>query len=230
LKQSEVEDVMPRTTAQNEALRAATRETVQTAAIRVFARDGFTAASIRTIAAEAGLSIGSIYRHYATKHELFDEFLVQAATGLAAAAARLEGPGSPTDLVREFTTAYLADLAADDGAAEFSEVVSQGFSTDTPTGTRARLLAPHQALWQAFSAVVRRGQEAGQLADGDPDTMTVCYFATLSGLSTMRLALRHDLNLPSTELVLRTLMATPAAATPTAATPAPTLTAGSNDD
>ncbi|MEV0952782.1 TetR/AcrR family transcriptional regulator [Promicromonospora sp. NPDC050249] len=212
---------MPRTTAQNEALRTATRETVQTAAIRVFARDGFTAASIRTIAAEAGLSVGSIYRHYATKHELFDEFLVQATTGLAAAAARLEGPGSPIDLVREFTTAYLADLAADDGAAEFSEVVSQGFSTDTPAGTRARLLAPHRTLWQAFSAVVRRGQEAGQLADGDPDTMTVCYFATLSGLTTLRLALGHDVNLPSAELVLRML---------TAATPTATLTAGSDDD
>lgn len=211
---------MPRTTAQNEALRAATRETVQTAAIRVFARDGFAAASIRTIAAEAGLSIGSIYRHYATKHELFDEFLTQAAAGLSAAAARLDGPGSPIDLVREFTTAYLADLAADDGAAEFAEVVSQGFGTDTPTGTRARLMEPHRSLWQAFSAVIRRGQEAGQLADGDPDAMTACYFATLTGLTTMRLALHGDLTLPSTELVLRTLTATPTA----------TPTAGSDDD
>jgi AcrR family transcriptional regulator len=217
---------MPRTTAQNEALRAATRETVQTAAIRVFARDGFTAASIRTIAAEADLSVGSIYRHYATKHELFDEFLAQATTGLAAAAARLDGPGSPIDLLREFTTAYLADLAADDGAAEFSEVVSQGFSTDIPTGTRARLLDPHRALWRAFAAVVRRGQEAGQLADGDPDTMTVCYFATLSGLTTMRLALRDDLTVPDAELVLRPLTTTPAAT----AIPTATPTAGSDDD
>jgi AcrR family transcriptional regulator len=197
---------MPRTAEQNEALRAATRETVQTAAIRVFARDGFAAASIRTIAAEAGLSVGSIYRHYATKHELFDEFLGQATAGLAAAAA-LEGPGRPLDLVREFTAGYLADLAADEGAAEFFEVVNQGFSTDTPTGTRARLLAPHRSLWRAFSAVVRRGQEAGQLAEGDPDTMAVCYFATLSGLTTMRLALHDGLTMPGIDLVLRTLTA-----------------------
>ncbi|WP_275006185.1 TetR/AcrR family transcriptional regulator [Promicromonospora iranensis] len=198
---------MPRTAEQNEALRAATRETVQTAAIRVFARDGFAAASIRTIATEAGLSVGSIYRHYATKHELFDEFLDQATGGLAAAAARLEGPGLPLDLIREFTVGYLADLATDKGAAEFFEVVNQGFSTDTPAGTRARLLAPHRSLWQAFSAVVRRGQEAGQLADGDPETMTVCYFATLSGLTTMCLALHDELTMPSADLVLRTLTA-----------------------
>jgi len=196
---------MPRTLKQNEALRAATRETVQTAAIRVFAREGFATASIRTIAAEAGLSVGSIYRHYATKHELFDEFLDQATTGLGAAAARLEGEGRPLDLVREFTAGYLSDLAGDNGAAEFFEVVNQGFSTDTPAGTRARLLAPHQALWRAFAAVVRRGQEAGQLADGDPEHLTVSYFATLTGLTSMRLALHDDLTMPSADLVLRTL-------------------------
>jgi AcrR family transcriptional regulator len=198
---------VPRTAEQNESLRATTREAVQTAAVRVFARDGFAAASIRTIAAEAGLSVGSIYRHYATKHELFDEFLDQAAAGLGAAATRLEGEGGAIDLVREFTAGYLADLVGDSGAAEFFAVVDQGFSTDTPAGTRSRLLAPHRSLWRAFAAVVRRGQQAGQLADGDPEQMTVCYFASLSGLTTMRLALHDDLTMPSTDLVLRTLTA-----------------------
>jgi len=196
---------MPRTVEQNEALRATTREAVQTAAIRVFARDGFHAASIRGIAAEAGLSVGSIYRHYATKHELFDEFLDQAIAGLGATAERLGGEARPLDLVRAFTTDYLADLARDDGAAEFFHVVSQGFSTDTPSGTTARLLTPHRELWEAFSAVVHRGQEAGQFAAGDPEAMTVCYFAALSGLTTMRLALHGDLTMPSVDLVLRVL-------------------------
>ncbi|WP_066363471.1 TetR/AcrR family transcriptional regulator [Herbidospora mongoliensis] len=196
---------MPRTVEQNEALRATTREAVRTAAIRVFARDGFATSNIRDIATEAGLSVGSIYRHYATKHELFEEFLDQAVAGLHAAAARLGGAGRPLDLVREFTTAYLSDLAADDGAAEFFVVVNQGFGTDTPAGTTARLLAPHRSLWQAFAGVVRRGQEQGHFTHGDPETMTVCYFATLSGLTTMRLALHGDLTLPSADQVLRTL-------------------------
>ncbi|TKK87388.1 TetR/AcrR family transcriptional regulator [Herbidospora galbida] len=190
---------MPRTDEQNEALRATTREAVRTAAIRVFARDGFTAANMRGIAAEAGLSVGSIYRHYPTKHHLFDEFLDQAATGLDAAAKRLAGAGRPIDLVRAFTDEYLADLARDDGAAEFFVVVNQAFGTDTPAGTTARLMEPHRSLWRAFAAVVRRGQEAGEFAGGDPEAMTVVYFATLSGLTTMRLAL------PDADLVLRSL-------------------------
>ncbi|WP_061298994.1 TetR/AcrR family transcriptional regulator [Herbidospora cretacea] len=196
---------MSRTAEQNEALRAATREAVRTAAVRVFARDGFTTSNMRDIAAEAGLSVGSIYRHYATKHDLFEEFLDQAAAGLDAAAARLGGEGRPLRLVREFTAGFLADLAADDGAAEFFVVVDQAFGTDTPRGTTARLLRPHRALWHAFAEVVRRGQDAGEFAPGDPGELTVCYFATLSGLTTMRLALRGETALPSVDVVLRVL-------------------------
>lgn len=196
---------MPRTADQNEALRIATREAVQTAAVRVFARDGFAGASIRAVAAEAGLSVGSIYRHYETKHELFDEFLDQAAHGLGAAASRLAGEGRPLDLLREFTTTVLADLTDHDGAAEFYVVVDQAFSTDAPPGARERLLPAQQSLWRTFAAVVRRGQEAGEIADGAPESLTACVFATLSGLSAMRLALRDDLAVPEADLVLRVL-------------------------
>jgi AcrR family transcriptional regulator len=67
-------------------LAASTLEAIQAAAVRVFARHGFAASNMQAIAARAGLSVGSIYRHYATKHELFNELLDQAVTGLGSAA------------------------------------------------------------------------------------------------------------------------------------------------
>ncbi|MBZ2198927.1 TetR/AcrR family transcriptional regulator [Occultella gossypii] len=196
---------MPRTDEQNEAIRAATRDTIRTAAVREFAARGFAAANIRGIAAEAGLSTGSIYRHYATKEELFDELLTLAATGLAAAAQRLAGPGGPLGLVREFAATYLADLRGDRGEAEFFMVINQGFTSDTPPGTTARLASAHSSLWRAFAALVRRGQEEGEFAGGDAEQLTVGFFAMLTGLTTLRLALRDDLPMPELDLVLRHL-------------------------
>ncbi|WP_163543135.1 TetR/AcrR family transcriptional regulator [Occultella kanbiaonis] len=196
---------MPRTDEQNEAIRAATRDTIRTAAVREFAARGFAAASIRGIAADAGLSTGSIYRHYATKEELFDELLTQAATGLGAAAERLAGPGRPPDLVREFAATYLADLQGDRGEAEFVMVVNQGFTSDTPPGTTARLAAAHTALWRAFADLVRRGQEEQQFGRGDAEQLTVAFFAMLAGLTTLRLALGDDLAMPELDLMLRHL-------------------------
>lgn len=196
---------MARTAEQNQALRATTRAAIETAAVRVFAHQGFAAANIRQIADEAGLSTGSIYRHYASKEELFDALLEQASTGLAAAADQLSGDGDPVDLIREFTETYLSDLAKGDGAAEFNMVINQGFTTDTPAGTADRLATTQQTLWRAFAALVRRGQLGGRFAGGDPAKLTAHYFALLSGITTMRVAMMGELAEPDGDIVLRLL-------------------------
>ncbi|MGK3949912.1 TetR/AcrR family transcriptional regulator [Microbacterium sp. K2] len=200
---------MPRTEAQNSALRTATRSAIETAAVRVFARSGFAAASIRQVADEAGLSVGSIYRHWVSKEELFDHLLGQAARGLEAAAAGLSGPGDPVSMIRSFTETYLADLTSDDGAAEFYVVINQAVETDIPQGTTPRLQATRAMLWNAFAALLERGQAEGQIARGDPARMTAHYFAMLAGLTTMRLALRDKGQEPDAGLILRMLTGGP---------------------
>ncbi|NLE78638.1 MAG: helix-turn-helix transcriptional regulator [Rhodococcus sp.] len=200
---------MARTTEQNEALRATMRSTVETAAVRVFARRGFAAASIRQIADEAQISTGSIYRHYASKEELFDELVEQAARGLGAAAAKLSAGGDPIDLIRSFTEAYSADLAADTGAAEFYMVMNHGFTTDTPTGTASRLAASQKAVWQAFASLVEQGQAERRIVAGDPARMTAHYFALLAGITTFHVALHEDSAAPDVDLILRMLTGEP---------------------
>jgi AcrR family transcriptional regulator len=49
----------------------ATRQTLIEAASRLFTRDGYAATSIRAIAAEAGITGGSVYNHFAGKEEIF---------------------------------------------------------------------------------------------------------------------------------------------------------------
>ncbi len=194
---------MPRTSEQNDALRSATRSAVETAAVRVFARRGFAAANVRHIALEAGISTGSIYRHYASKEELFDELLDQAMRGLRAAAESLSADGDPVAMIRAFTETYVSDLVADDGAAEFSMVINHGFATDTPEGTASRLAAAQQALWQAVAALVARGQAEGRVAAGDPAGLTAHYFAMLAGMTTMRVGLGDEFTAPDVDVILR---------------------------
>lgn len=194
-----------RTSEQNETLRAATRESIEAAAVRVFARRGFAASTIRHIADEADLSVGSIYRHHSSKEALFESLLERAAAGLVEASAMLSSDADPLALARGFTREFLTDLGSGQGAAEFYLVINQGFLTDTPHGTAARLAADQRALWDAFSSLVRRGQADGQFAAGDPVQLTAYYFAMLSGLATMRLVIRHALTEPGVDVVLRLL-------------------------
>ncbi|MGV2951886.1 TetR/AcrR family transcriptional regulator [Glutamicibacter sp. AGC46] len=184
-------------------MRSATRAAVETAAVRVFAHRGFAATNMRQIAVEAGISTGSIYRHYASKEGLFDELIDQASRGLEAVAVQLSTEGDPLSMIRSFTEVYVADLAANNGAAEFYMVINQGFSTDTPEGTAARLAATQGTLWRAFALLISRGQAAGQFTAGDPTRMTSHYFAMLAGITTMHVALREGFAEPDVELILR---------------------------
>lgn len=202
---------MARTAEQNANLSAATRDAVQTAAVRVFARRGYAASSIRDIAAEAGVSVGSIYRHYPTKEALYANLLDQALTGLVALAEELSGPGRPVELIRDFTTRYLSDLTADDGAAEFVVVINQGVTARVEAGEAGeageanRVFSAHRSMWRAFEDLIRRGQEVGELGDGDPAQLTTCYFATLGGLTSIRVALGPEFTAPDVDVVLRLL-------------------------
>lgn len=194
---------MPRTTEQNEALRSATRSAVETAAVRVFAHRGFAATNIRQIAVEAGISTGSIYRHYASKEELFDELIDQASRGLGAVAAQLSTEGDPISMIRSFTEIYVADLAENNGAAEFYMMINQGVTTDTPEGTSSRLAASQRTIWRAFASLIARGQAAGQIAEGDPTRLTSHYFAMLAGITTLHVGLGEESAEPDVDLILR---------------------------
>ncbi|MFC4127375.1 TetR/AcrR family transcriptional regulator [Nocardia rhizosphaerae] len=196
---------MTRTPEQNAAMRDATRETIERAAVRVFANRGFAASSIRHIAEAAGLSTGSIYRHYASKEALFDALLDQATSGLVAASAALSSDADPLTLVRDFTCVFLTDLANGNGEAEFVLVINQGFLTDTPAGTAERLATAQRPLWDAFAALVRRGQLAGQFEDGEPAQLTAYYFAMLSGIAAMRTVIPDATTETGVDLVLRLL-------------------------
>lgn len=196
---------MTRTPEQNAAMRDATRELIQSAAVRVFAQRGFAASNIRHIAEEAGLSTGSIYRHYASKEALFDELLGQASTGLTAASAMFMSEADPLTLVRDFTRVFLADLAGGNGEVEFFLVMNQGFLTDTPSGTAERLAATQRPLWDAFADLVRRGQATGQFEDGDPAQITAYYFAMLAGVAGMRTVIPDAITETGVDVVLRLL-------------------------
>lgn len=65
--------------------RTARREQILAAATRAFARSGFAATSLDDVAAEAGVSRVILYRHFASKAELYRAVLDHACARLIAA-------------------------------------------------------------------------------------------------------------------------------------------------
>ena len=69
---TEVDDTVPQATpGRRAATKARTREALLVAARRVFAERGYGPASVEEIARTAGVSVGSVYVHFASKEALF---------------------------------------------------------------------------------------------------------------------------------------------------------------
>jgi len=68
-----------RPTERTEARRLATREAIVAAALAQVAAGGYASASVHAVAARAGVAVGSVYRHFPSKSELFAEVFRRAS-------------------------------------------------------------------------------------------------------------------------------------------------------
>src|SRR5215467_7677409 len=92
--------------------REARAASIREAAARAFARGGYAATSMDDIAAEAGVSKLMLYRHFNSKHELYEAVLAEVRSRLDAIA---HVPADLADLdpaegVREATATLLATI------------------------------------------------------------------------------------------------------------------------
>jgi AcrR family transcriptional regulator len=68
-----------RPTERTEARRAAIRERIVTAALDQVAEGGYASAGVQVVAARAGVAVGTLYRHFHSKGELFAEAFRRAS-------------------------------------------------------------------------------------------------------------------------------------------------------
>jgi AcrR family transcriptional regulator len=83
-----------RPTERTEARRAATRERIVTAALEHVASGGYASAGVQAVAARAGVAVGTVYRHFPSKGDLFAEAFRRASQrelDVVVAVARADG-------------------------------------------------------------------------------------------------------------------------------------------
>ncbi|HEY1822242.1 MAG TPA: helix-turn-helix domain-containing protein [Trebonia sp.] len=129
-------------------------------AARVFARDG-AQATLKAIAGEAGVGIGTLYRHFPTREALVEAVYRTETRRLCDAAADLLRQLPPVDALRGWTARFLDYMATKEGMADVLHAVltaDEGLRMDT----RARLT-------EALALLLDAGKSSGDLRPGlDP--------------------------------------------------------------
>jgi len=136
------------------------RERLIAVAAAIFSRDG-AQVSLKSIAHQAGVGIGTLYRHFPTREALVDAVYRAETDRLCAAAPQLLARMGPVDALREWGLQFLDYLNTKEGMAEVLHSILIDHE-DLKLQTRARIAAATRQL-------LRAGQEAGELrADLDP--------------------------------------------------------------
>ncbi|MGO1974247.1 MAG: TetR/AcrR family transcriptional regulator [Propionibacteriaceae bacterium] len=174
------------------------REEIAAAAWRVIRRDGVAGASVRTVAAEAGLSVGSIRHVFGTQSELLAfamTLVMQRVDVRVADQLPLGTPHSAEEIAAEF-------LPLDEERRAEMEVYLALFAA---AGVDPGLSAVRDETWQgtrvACAMIIARIDTANELTDDQREYETVRLHALLDGLAA-HLVWQRDPNPESSRRVL----------------------------
>ena len=168
-----------------QAKAAQTEVALKEAGRRVFARSGYLDAKIAEIAAEAGRSVGSFYKHFAGKDEvlqaLLADWVAQAGADLAGQApgADLSQPAALRARVAAYWLTYRAhvpEIRALLQAAQVNPVFA------------ARLAQFRHAELHTMREHLERLRSAGFQLPGDPAVLASAVSALLEGFCTIWIA------------------------------------------
>jgi AcrR family transcriptional regulator len=137
------------------------------AAARLMERDGSEAVSMQALAAEAGVSVGLIYRYFGSKDDVLLAVITDVLDAFAAAVpAAVEEAGE--DPVRRLAAAFAAYCRVID-SHRHAAVLTYRESKSLDEAGRDRIKRLEVETSEPLRAAVRDGVEAGKLVAADPD-------------------------------------------------------------
>lgn len=164
-----------------------TRTRILDAAGRCFARKGFASASLDEVAAEAGLTKGAVYWHFAGKDDLFFALLdarcaeMDRAMPAIVAAATSAGQAA-RDPKRALTTLIAGIVRHLGDDPNWPRLFIEFFGQTRDPAVRSRFGQRYLESYADVAAMVRAGIPTGSVPRGDADDLAVFWIALIDGL------------------------------------------------
>jgi AcrR family transcriptional regulator len=169
----------------NDGLLAGRREEILTAAGKVFGAHEYASATMEAVAAEAGISKGSIYNYFKNKHDLFVQ-LFSDVVGVDEMASEtlLSGPGSAKAKLERFLDEWTERVGQ---YKQIGGLVLEFWLTaahEQRDGELASWFGEMYARWRDMIArTISEGIAAGEFRiEGDAQTAAALMLSVLDGI------------------------------------------------
>ncbi|GAA0929790.1 TetR/AcrR family transcriptional regulator [Virgisporangium aurantiacum] len=155
----------------------ATREAVLDAALAVFTEHTYGGAAMSVLASRAGVAVGTIYRHFPSKEALGNAVYRRWKVQLGEHLFDDADAGSIRAEFGRIWRGMLRFAAAHPDAFAFLELQQHGSYLD------AESVEVTRRIEQAGAAFVVRGQQTGEIRDGDPAVLVALVYGAFVGLA-----------------------------------------------
>ena len=192
----------PRSEEQNEMIKDERREQILSAALKAFAAKGFAATKISDIVARAGMSHGLVYHYFKSKEEIFYVLMKRAMETSSESVMAVEAMElSPVEKVRQTARYILGGMESFADSAYYFLIVIHASVMENTDEPHKALMATSSIAIQSMSRILKAGQDAGEVADGNTVDMAVAFFAAIQGLALYKLS-AGNFSMPDPELLV----------------------------
>ena len=166
--------------AKREEQKAASRQKLLESAAHCFAKKGFDGCSIADIAAEAEMSQGSVYVHFANKEDLF-KCMIQQEHGDAAAIMRRAAAEAPSfQRIMDLLIKCIRDVGFPIDHRLWVEILAVSARNDS---IRMAFLASDRMMRDAFVELIRKAAQLGEVDKNlDYEAVSIWVYALVDGL------------------------------------------------
>jgi AcrR family transcriptional regulator len=177
-----------RSTERTEARRAEVRGRIVTAARELIAEGGYVAAQVAAVAERAGVAVGTVYRHFPSKSDLFAEVFREASQ-------------HEVDAMRDAVAAPDAPAAerVAAGVEAFARRALRGrrlawalLAEPVDPGIEAERLHFRESYRDVLAEVLADGIEAGELPEQDPEATAAALVGAIGESLVGPLSPTHD--------------------------------------
>lgn len=166
----------------------AKKASILAAATRLFPAHGFSDTSMDAIAAEAGVTKQTVYAHYHSKDQLFEDMIIALCDKHSEAAKSSPGKPKPIDAqLFDAGLAFLNFVTSDECLAVTRLVISE--VNRHPALAQKYYEDGTQRLLNTFSAFLKEQNRLGTLSIPDPESASSYFLALLKGRYYLRMVL-----------------------------------------
>ena len=192
----------PRSEEQNEMIKDERREQILSAALKAFATKGFAATKISDIVVRAEMSHGLVYHYFKSKEEIFYVLLkraMEASSQSVLAVEAMELP--PIEKVRQTARYILGGMESFGDTAYYFMIVMHASVMENTDEAHKALMATSNIALESMTRILKTGQDAGEVVDGDALDMSIAFFAAIQGLALYKLS-ASKFSMPNPELLV----------------------------